>query len=156
MCQRERNMHWVVRRARPCMLRFCAVDYFILRGRRPWVSKHHSDCVRSEICFKEIVSNTRLDLNCLSFHAFSMWVFNYLHISIYIYSVFINCIYLLHLFVLLLILRYVYCSFYFITKVNCWIISKTLKTQKRGTHPLTLLTLSLVGMPSSLIIFFNK
>ena len=63
LCQRERKRHWVVRRTRPCELCFCAVDHFILGGRRPWVSKHHSDCMRGEICFKEIVSNTRLNLN---------------------------------------------------------------------------------------------
>ena len=67
LCQRERKRHWVVRRARPCVLRFHVVDHFILGGRRPWVSKHHSDCVRGEICFKEIMSNTRLDLNHSSF-----------------------------------------------------------------------------------------
>ena len=63
LCQRERKRHWVVRKARPCELCFRAVDHFILGGRRPWVSKHHSDCIRGEICFKEIVSNTRLNLN---------------------------------------------------------------------------------------------
>ena len=63
LCQRERKRHWVVRITRPCVFRFCAVNHFILWSRRPWVSKHHSDCVRSEIYFKEIVLNTRLDLN---------------------------------------------------------------------------------------------
>ena len=63
LCQRERKRHWVVRRARPCELCFRAVDHFILGSRRPWVLKHHSDCMRGEICFKEIVSNTRLNLN---------------------------------------------------------------------------------------------
>ena len=57
---------------------------------------------------------------------------NYLQISIYIYLVFINCICLSHLFVLLLILRPVYCSFYLITKANCWNISN-----KRYSHILT-------------------
>ena len=104
LCQRERERYWVVHRARPCVLRFRAEDHFILGGRHSRVSKHHSESVRSEICFKEIVSNTRLDLNCSSFHAFGLWVFNCLQISIYIYSVFINCIYLSHLFVLFLIL----------------------------------------------------
>ena len=52
------------------MLRFRDVDHFILGSSRPQFSKHHSDCVRGEICFKEIESNTRLDLNCSSFHAF--------------------------------------------------------------------------------------
>ena len=36
-------------------------------GRRLWVSKHHNDRVRGKIYFKEIVSNTRLDLNHSSF-----------------------------------------------------------------------------------------
>ena len=67
LCQRERKRHWVVRKARPCVLRFHVADHFILGGRHLWVSKHHSDCVRGEICFKEIVLNTRLDLNDSSF-----------------------------------------------------------------------------------------
>ena len=108
LCQREREKHWVVRRARPCVLRFRAVDHFILGGKHPRVSKHHSDCVKGEICFKEIVSNTRLDLNYSSFHAFGLWVFNYLqissHIYIYIYSVFVYCSCLLYLFVFFLYL----------------------------------------------------
>ena len=85
MCQRERKRHWVVHRAWPCVLRFRAVDHFILGGKHPQVSKHHSDCVKGKICFKEIVSNTRLDLNYSSFHAFGLWVFNYLQISSHIY-----------------------------------------------------------------------
>ena len=63
LCQRERKRHWVVCRVRPCELCFRAVNHFILGGRCPWVSKHHSDCMRGEICFKEIVSNIRLNLN---------------------------------------------------------------------------------------------
>ena len=63
MSKRERKRHWVFRRVRPCVLRFHAVNYFILRDIRLWVSKHHSNCVRGEIYFKEILSNTRLDLN---------------------------------------------------------------------------------------------
>ena len=78
LCQRERKRHWVVHRARPCVLLFRVEDHFILGGKRPRVSKHHSESMRGKICFKEIVSNTRLDLNCSSFHAFSLWVFNYL------------------------------------------------------------------------------
>ena len=85
LCQREKKRHWVVCRTRPCVLRFRAEDHFILGGKRPRVSKHHNDCVRGEICFKEIVSNTRLDLNCSSFHAFGLWVFNYLQIYFYTY-----------------------------------------------------------------------
>ena len=67
LCQRERKRHWVVRKAWPCVLRFHVADHFILGGRHLWVSKYHSDCVRGEICFKEIVLNTRLDLNDSSF-----------------------------------------------------------------------------------------
>ena len=121
--QRERKRHWVVRRAQPCVLHFCAVDHFILGGRRPWVSKHRSNCVRGEICFKEIVSNTKLDLNHSSFTHLVFEFLIYLQIFSYIYSVFVYCFCLLHLFVLLLILRSVYCSFCFITKVNYWNIS---------------------------------
>ena len=137
LCQRERKRHWIVRRARPCVLRFRAEDHFILGGRRPRVSKHHSESVRGKICFKEIVSNTRLDLNCSSFHAFGLWVFNYLQISIYIYSVFINCIFFSHLYVLLLIVRSVYCSFCFITKVNCCNISNNLELSQLEILPLS-------------------
>ena len=67
LCQREKKRYWVVRKARPCVFRFRVVNHFILGDRRPWVSKHHGDCGRGEICFKEIVSNTRLDLNHSSF-----------------------------------------------------------------------------------------
>ena len=123
LCQKERKRHWVVHRARPCVLCFRAVDYFILGGRRSWVSKHYNNCVRGEICFKEIVSNTRLDLNCSSYHVFGLWVFNYLQISSYIYSIFVYYFFQSHLFVSLLILRSMYCSFCLITKVNCWNIS---------------------------------
>ena len=63
LCQRERKRHWVVHRAWHCVIHFCAIDHLILGGRHSWVSKYHSDCVRVEICFKEIVLNTRLDLN---------------------------------------------------------------------------------------------
>ena len=136
LCQRERKMHWVVRRAWPCVLRFHAEDHFILGGRRPWVSKHYSDCVKGEICFKEIVSNTRLDLNCLPFHAFGLWVFNYLQISIYIYSVFVYWFCISILFVLLLIVKFVFCSFCFITKVNCCNISNNLELSQLKILPL--------------------
>ena len=123
LCQRERKRHWVVCRAQSCVFHFCAVNYFILGGRRSRVSKHHNDCVRGEICFKEIVSNTRLNLNCSSFYALGLWVFNYLQIFLYIYSVFVYSFNLSILFVLLLIVRSVFCSFFFITKVNCCNIS---------------------------------
>ena len=136
LCQRERKMHWVVRRAWPCVLRFHAEDHFILGGRRPWVSKHYSDCVKGEICFKEIVSNTRLDLNCLPFHAFGLWVFNYLQISIYIYSVFVYWFCISILFVLSLIVKFVFCSFCFITIVNCCNISNNLELSQLKILPL--------------------
>ena len=126
LCQRERKRHWVVCRAWPCVLRFCAVDHFILGGRRSWVSKYRSDCVRGKICFKEIVSNTRLDLNCSSYHVFGLWVFNYLQISSYIYPLFVYFSCLSYLFVFLFIFTSVCYSFCFITKVSCWNISNNL------------------------------
>ena len=52
--------------------------------------------------------------------------FNYLQISLYIYSVFVYCFCLSILFVLLLIVKSVFCSFCFITKVNCCNISNSL------------------------------
>ena len=99
LCQRERKRHWVVRRTRPCVLRFRAIDHFILGSRHPWVSKHHNDCVRGEICFKEIVSNTRLDLN----HSFfTHLVYEFLIICrfllIYIQYLFIALIYRIYLY----------------------------------------------------------
>ena len=112
LCQRERKRHWGLRKARPCVLCFRAVDHFILEGRRSWVSKHHNDCVRGEICFKKIVSNTRLDLNHLSF---TRLVCEFLIICkfLLIYTISIYCFCLLHLFVLLLIFRSECCSFLF-------------------------------------------
>ena len=127
LCQRERKRHWIVRRAQPCVLHFRAEDHFILGGRCPRVSRYLSDCVKGEICFKKIVSNTRLDLNCSSFHAFGLWVFNYLQIYIYIYSVFVYCFCLSILFVLLFIVKSAFCSFCIITKLNCCNISNNLK-----------------------------
>ena len=106
------------------MLHFRAVDHFILGGRRSWVSKHHGDCVRGEICFKEIMSNTRLDLNHLSFtHLVCKFLINCRFLLIYKVSIYCFC--LSHLFVLLLIFRSVCCSSCFITKVNGWNISNT-------------------------------
>ena len=35
LCQRERKRHCVVRRARPCVLRFRAIDNFIQGAKRP-------------------------------------------------------------------------------------------------------------------------
>ena len=106
------------------MLRFHVVDHFILGGRWPLVSKHHSDCVKGEICLKEIVSNTRLDLNHLFFtHLVCEFLIICRFLLIYIYLIFVYYFCLSHLFVLLLILRFVYCFFCFITKINCWNIS---------------------------------
>ena len=98
LCQRERKRHWVVRRARPCVLCFRAIDHFILGGRRPWVSKYHSDCVRGEICFKEIVSNKRLDL----IHSFFMHL-----VSKFLIILQISFIYMLYIFIVLPITTFV-------------------------------------------------
>ena len=98
LCQRERKRHWVVCRARPCILRFRAVDCFILGGRRPWVSKHHNDCVRGEICFKEVVSNTRLDLNHPSFtHLVYEFLITCKFLLKYIQYLFITLVYHIYL-----------------------------------------------------------
>ena len=94
LCQKERKKHWVVRRARLCVLCLRTVNHFIMKGICLWVSKHHSDCVRGEICFTEIMSNTRLNPNHSSFTYLICEFFNYLQISsfiyIYIYIVSIN------------------------------------------------------------------
>ena len=124
LCQRERKRHWVIHKARPCVFHFCVVDHFILGGRHLWALKHHSDCVRGEICFKEIVSNTRLNLNHPFFtHLVCEFLIIYKFLYIYIYSVFVYYSYLSYLFVILLIFRSVCYSFCFITKVNYWNIS---------------------------------
>ena len=118
LCQKERKRHWVVRRAQPCVLRFRVVDHFIPGGRHLWVSKYHSNCVRGEIYFKEIVSNTILDLNHSFFmHLVCEFLIICRFILIYIQYLFIAR--LPYLFVFLFIFRSVYCSFCFITKVNC-------------------------------------
>ena len=85
LCQKERKKHWVVRRARLCVLCLRTVNHFILKGRCLWVSKYHSDCVRGEICFTEIMSNTRLHPNHSSFTHLIGEFFNYLQISSFIY-----------------------------------------------------------------------
>ena len=76
-----------------------------------------ASCVRGEICFKEIVSNTRLDLVYSSFTHMGcefiiIWRF------LLICTVSIYCFCLLHLFMLLLIFKSVCYSFLLITKVN--------------------------------------
>ena len=79
--------------------------------------------MKGEICIKEIVSNTRFDLNNRSF---THLVYELLIICkfLLIYNIiFIYCFCLSHLFVLLLIFRFVCCFFCFIIKVNCWNIS---------------------------------
>ena len=122
LCQKERKRHWVVRRAQPCVLRFRVVDHFIPGGRHLWVSKYHSNCVRGEIYFKEIVSNTRLDLNHSFFmHLVCEFLIICRFILIYIQYLFIAR--LPYLFVFLFIFRFVCCFFCLITKVNCWNIS---------------------------------
>ena len=98
LCQRERKRHWVVHRVQLCVLRFCAVDHFILGGRRSWVSKHHSVCVRGEICFKKIVSNTRLYLNHSSFtHLVCEFLIIYKFLLIFIQYLFITFAYHIYL-----------------------------------------------------------
>ena len=123
MSKRERKRHWVFRKVRPCVLRFHAVNYFILRDIRLWVSKHHSNCVRGEIYFKEIVSNTRLDLN----HSF----FTHLICEFLIICRFLLiCIYtILFLSITsICVIAYIWsicCSLLLNHKVNCWNISNT-------------------------------
>ena len=131
LCQRERERHWVVQKAQPCVLRFCVVNHFILRGRRSWVSKHRNDCVRGEICFKEIVSNTRLDLNHSFFtHLVCEFLiicrFLYIYIYIYIQYLFIVLVYHIYL-CYCLYLDLCVVSFCLIIKVNYWIISNNFK-----------------------------
>ena len=110
LCQKERKKHWVVRRARLCVLCLRTVNHFILKGRCLWVSKYHSDCVRGEICFTEIMSNTRLNLNHSSFTHLICEFFNYLQISsfIYIYSIyFLFFVYHIYLCYYLYLVRHV-------------------------------------------------
>ena len=155
--QRERKRHCVVCKARHCVLRFLVVDHFILGGRSLWVSKHHPDYVRGEICFKEIVSNTRLDLNHSSFMHL---ICEFLIICrfLLIYTVSIYCVCLLHLFVLLLIFRFVCCFFYFITKVNHWNISNNhfLNKKKKSKSPLTSCIPNSIKISISLIVFLSS
>ena len=125
MCQRERKRHWVVRRVWPCVLRFCAVDHFILRGRHLWVLKHHSDYVRGKICFKEIVLNTKLNLIHSSFMHLVCKFLIILHFLLYMQYIFI-VLPITSFVLILLIIRSVCFSFYFITKVNCWNISNNI------------------------------
>ena len=62
-----RSLEDVIKSGKNSDSHISAVNHFILWGRRLWVSKHHNDRVRGKIYFKEIVSNTRLDLNHSSF-----------------------------------------------------------------------------------------
>ena len=68
------------------------------------------DCVRNEIYFKEIVSNTILYLNYSSFTHLVYGFFNYLQIS-YIYTIFIHCFCLSHQFMLLLVFKSIFMFF---------------------------------------------
>ena len=105
LCQRERKGHWVVCRARPCVLCFRAIDHFILGCRRSWVSKHHSYCARGEIYFKEIVSITRLDLN---YSFFTNLVYEFLIICrfllIYIFNICLLLLSIISIFIFFLYL----------------------------------------------------
>ena len=84
--------------ARPCVLRFHVVNHFILGGICPWVSKHHSDCVRDKICFKEIVSNTRLNMIHSSFiHLVYEFLIICKFLLLYIQYIFITFVYHIYL-----------------------------------------------------------
>ena len=137
-------------RAWPCVLRFRAVDHFILGDRRSWVSKHHSDCVKGEICFKEIVSNTRLDLNHSSFtHLVCEFLIICRFLLIYTVSIYYFVYHIYLCYCLYLDLHIVHCcSFCFITKVNCWNISNNLKAnfaQHNHCDALRLMDVYLLG-----------
>ena len=100
LSQRERKRHRVVCRVRTlCACSPCCRSFYDVRG-----SQSTTNCVRGEICFKKIVSNTRLDLIHSSF---MQLVCEFLIICkfLLIYTVSIYCFYLSHLFVLLLIIR---------------------------------------------------
>ena len=71
----------------------------------------------------DLISIVHPFTHCSSFQASGLWVFNYLQISYYLYSIFVYYFCLLYLFLLLFNFRCVYYSFYFITSVNCWNIS---------------------------------
>ena len=112
--ERERNIELVA------TLRFFFVlQIFLSQEADVYQSQNTTICVRVEIYFKEIVSNTRLDLNHLSF---THLVCKLLIICRFLFKD-MQSIYLLfllsHLFVLLLIFRSICCSFWLITKVNC-------------------------------------
>ena len=80
-------------------------------------SQSITNYVRGEICFKEIVSNTRLDLY---YSSFMHLVCEFLIICkfLLIYTVSIYCFCLSHLFVLLFIFRFECCSFLFNHKIK--------------------------------------
>ena len=66
LSQRERKRHRVVCRAGIlCASSPCCKSFY--SERQTSTSKSTTNCVRGEICFKEIMSNTRLDLNHSSF-----------------------------------------------------------------------------------------
>ena len=122
--QRERKKHSIVCRARTlCASSPCCRSFY---SKRQTSVSLKAGCVRGKICFKEIVSNTRLDLIHWSFtHLVCQFIIIWRFL--FIYTVSIYCFCLLHLFMLSLIFRSVCYSFLFITKVNCWNISKNLK-----------------------------
>ena len=124
LSQRERKKHSIVRRARTlCAFSPCCRSFY---SRRQTFVSLKAGCVRGKICFKEIVSNTRLDLIHSSFtHLVCQFIIIWRFLFIYTVSIYYFC--LLHLFMLSLIFRSVCYSFLLITKVNCWNISKNLK-----------------------------
>ena len=114
--ERERNIEQFTEHGLVCFVSMLQIILYWEADIREFQST--TDYVRDEIYFKEIVSNTRLYLNHLSF---THLVCEFLIICRFhlIYTISIYCFCLSHLFVLLLIFRFVCCSFYFITKVYC-------------------------------------
>ena len=112
--ERERNIELVA-----TLHFFFVLQIFLSQEVDVYQSQNTTICVRVEIYFKEIVSNTRLDLNHLSF---THLVCKLLIICRFLFKD-MQSIYLLfllsHLFVLLLIFRSICCSFQLITKVKC-------------------------------------
>ena len=76
---------------------------------------------------QDLISIVHFFTHCSSFQASGLWVFNYLLISYYLYSVFVYYFCLFYLFVLLFNFRFVYYSFCFITSVNYWNISNSFR-----------------------------
>ena len=116
LSQRERKKHSIVRRARTLCASFpCCRSFY---SRRQMSVSLKAGCVRGKICFKEIVSNTKLDPIHSSFtHLACKFIIIWRFLLICTVSIYCFC--LLHLFMLLLIFRLVCYSFLLITKVNC-------------------------------------